>query len=336
MAALGCSDPAVRSGTQAKTDVASATDGDCCGCVAGFDASRPVDQCGVGWFLTRVDGVKRCVPDVPIWGLGQEPVVGLTDMGDGTVVHTLTGLMWQKDSGMGGPRTWDGANDYCQQLVLAGHADWRMPTVAEMASILHFEDPSSHLPAPFHTDGAPTWTLSEDPGSSGRAFRFFFYDFDIDLLDLGPKEDLGWARCVRGQSTAKASSTPRFTVAQGGVVHDAMTGLQWQQCPEVVKFSQFQTDYYCAHDSPLPGNGWRVPSARELASLSLRSWRPAIDTQFFRLGATAEQDMVFWTSTYVGGDPVFAWALRFTDGTIFGHATYKPEVTGTLRVMCVR
>ncbi len=60
------------------------------------------------------------------------------DNGDGTVTDLNTGLMWQqtpRDEGA----SWLDAKKYCEELVLAGHDDWRMPTLKELFSISNFE-----------------------------------------------------------------------------------------------------------------------------------------------------------------------------------------------------
>jgi len=60
------------------------------------------------------------------------------DNGDGTVTDQRTGLMWQK---AGSPKllSWPQADNYVKRLNkdrFAGHQDWRLPTVAELASLM--------------------------------------------------------------------------------------------------------------------------------------------------------------------------------------------------------
>ena len=54
-----------------------------------------------------------------------------TDNGDGTVTDTRTGLMWAKETLPGGRMTYDAAVKACKALRLAGHMDWRLPTIEE-------------------------------------------------------------------------------------------------------------------------------------------------------------------------------------------------------------
>jgi hypothetical protein len=77
----------------------------------------------------------------------------MEDTTDDTVTDTCTGLMWQRDN-PDGPGEMDivyeycGALDYCETLDLAGHPDWRLPTVVELQSIVEYSlhtaaDPAS-------------------------------------------------------------------------------------------------------------------------------------------------------------------------------------------------
>jgi len=67
------------------------------------------------------------------------------DHGDGTVTDTCTALMWQKDTadvnadgevGSEDPLFWCEALSYCEGLDFAGHADWRLPNLRELQSIV--------------------------------------------------------------------------------------------------------------------------------------------------------------------------------------------------------
>ena len=55
------------------------------------------------------------------------------DNGNGTVTDSAAELMWQQ--GEGGLRSWQDVSAYCAALSLAGHDDWRLPTVEELRSL---------------------------------------------------------------------------------------------------------------------------------------------------------------------------------------------------------
>ena len=81
------------------------------------------------------------------------PVADFTVNGDGTVTHTKTGLMWRQcpykttvqdgeckseaDSN-GQYSTWEDALSNSLALNFAGHSDWRLPNITELASIIEY------------------------------------------------------------------------------------------------------------------------------------------------------------------------------------------------------
>lgn len=61
----------------------------------------------------------------------------LVDHHDGTISDLATGLMWAKaDSGRA--LNWEQSLSYCEDLVLAGHDDWRLPNVKELQSLVDY------------------------------------------------------------------------------------------------------------------------------------------------------------------------------------------------------
>ena len=66
------------------------------------------------------------------------------DNGDETVTDQASGLMWQKANGEnqdGYQFDWRNALNYCEELSLAGHDDWRLPDVKELHSIVDYTPP---------------------------------------------------------------------------------------------------------------------------------------------------------------------------------------------------
>ena len=56
------------------------------------------------------------------------------DNGNGTITDTKTGLMWQKEDD-GIKRTLKDSEDYCKNLTIGGHHDWRLPTIDELSPL---------------------------------------------------------------------------------------------------------------------------------------------------------------------------------------------------------
>jgi hypothetical protein len=96
-----------------------------------------------------------------------------TDNADGTVTDNLTGLIWLKqanyNSTAGGTGTaiWNNAIDFCKALETgmcglsdgSAAGDWRLPTVKELQSLVHY---GYYDPSLLNTAGTGKWT-SGDP-----------------------------------------------------------------------------------------------------------------------------------------------------------------------------
>jgi hypothetical protein len=64
------------------------------------------------------------------------------DNGNNTVTDIGKGLMWQKIDN--GALDWQASIDYCDELVLAGFSDWRLPHIKEIHSIVDYSGKNSY------------------------------------------------------------------------------------------------------------------------------------------------------------------------------------------------
>ena len=121
-----------------------------------------------------------------------------------TSTDPATGLMWAKKDN-GSDVTWQQATDYCRNLELAGHSDWRLPTIEELPGIydpnanavgLYLGDSSTwHAKGNLQLSG---WEWSSSPGkASGQAWQFSFHDGRRWSLLLGDSYSFTRAICVR-------------------------------------------------------------------------------------------------------------------------------------------
>jgi Protein of unknown function (DUF1566) len=145
--------------------------------------------------------------------------VRFVDNGDGTVTDAQTGLMWEKkdDGGLlhdkDNTYTWADAmgefvsevNGYSAdgtaQAGLGGHSDWRMPTSAELQTILLAPFPCGTSPCIDSTFG-PTvasfyWSSTTDSGNPTSAWDVTFDNGTVLIVN---KANAFYVRAVRGGS----------------------------------------------------------------------------------------------------------------------------------------
>ena len=98
-----------------------------------------------------------------------------------------TGLTWEK-SGSPESLAYKGAKAYVDGLNrdrLAGHSDWRLPTVDELASLLEPEEKNGDLYIDPIFDEKQRWCWTSDQRASGGAWgvRFFLGNVSRCSLD---------------------------------------------------------------------------------------------------------------------------------------------------------
>lgn len=129
----------------------------------------------------------------------QGPQMAYRDNGDGMVTDLNTGLIWQQgDDQNNSSRTWQQAVDYCADLHLASHSDWRLPTCRELMSLVDYSIPyrgptinTGYFPGCrwFHY-----WSSSTEANFPDFACIVGFGNGSVGALDKGGGF---YVRCVR-------------------------------------------------------------------------------------------------------------------------------------------
>jgi hypothetical protein len=123
-----------------------------------------------------------------------EPVADYFDNGDGTVTDNVTGLMWEQKTDDGGPRdkdnkyTWKDALAYCENLLLGGHNDWRMPTPKELERLVDVGKSSPAIDTTYfpNTSNGLYWTGTTCSGC--HKHKAFAMDFTDGRVYFGKKQ----------------------------------------------------------------------------------------------------------------------------------------------------
>ena len=118
-----------------------------------------------------------------------------TDNGDGTVTDNATGLIWQKEDD-GVARNWHDAVKYANGLDLAGHKDWRLPTVQELGTIMDYSRYNPAIDPIFSNAKSSTyWSSTTYASNTNGAWYVGFSNGNVN----GSNKSYGnYVRCVRG------------------------------------------------------------------------------------------------------------------------------------------
>jgi len=112
------------------------------------------------------------------------------------VVDKKLGLMWQDNSAAKSvEKKWKSAKKYCQNLTLAGHSDWRLPSYDELLSIVDYDRyKSAIMPSFQNVDFRDYWSSSQYVSNAKDAWRV---DFRYGVTYNFSKSDESYVRCVR-------------------------------------------------------------------------------------------------------------------------------------------
>jgi hypothetical protein len=250
------------------------------------------------------------------------------DNGDGTVSDLNTGLMWQK---VPGPEvTWRQAVPGASTLRLGGEADWRLPTIKELYSLIEFsgwtgfsvDDSKPYLDTRYlgfqygdtnageRLIDAQYWSATEYVGTTMNGNPTVFGVNFADGRIKGYPKQFPWGR-LNAQFARYVRGNPRYGVNdfadnRDSTVTDRAPGWVWQQS-DSGKVYDWEHALAYAEGLTLAGHDdWRLPNAKELQSIVDYTRAPsvtgtaAIDPLF----RVTDQESWMWTSTtHLDGPP---------------------------------
>lgn len=276
-------------------------------------------------------------PGQPFYGQdAQHPGIAAAyrNNGDGTVSDLNTGLMWQRDPGV--KLTCDQAAAGAHTCRTGGHADWRLPTIKELYSLIDFSgsDPRPDMDSstrglhPFintnvfsfqygkASEGdriidsqyaSATFYVGPSMGPDGRKmFGVNFADGRIKGygLHMRDRDKTFYVLYVRGNPEYGRN---HFMDNGDGTVTDAATGLIWQQADSGKDLDWAAALAYAATLRLAGHSDWRLPNAKELQSIVDYARAPdktasaAIDPVFRTTAIRNEAGQTdypcYWTST---------------------------------------
>jgi len=294
------------------------------------------------------------------WHTGCGP--DYTDNGDGTVTDRCTGLTWQKSDDFS-YADWDDTLRYCDALSFGGYADWRLPNVRELQSIVLYGDNNPAIDTGTFSGSTDStyWTSTSRSDGPSEVYIIPFVDGRISTQKRGDTGEKASRRCVRGTSGTlpdtmqqKCYSAQSQTILCGsdgqvpgqdaeldtgcqqrlvdnddGTVTDECTGLVWEQEGALDLLDWDNALRRCDDLSSAGRSTWRLPNARELFSITrYDAYNPAADDIF-----TLMYSALYWTSTSYRDNGYNAWLVSFYNGV--EDAEDKGSYGGTGYVRCV-
>jgi hypothetical protein len=259
-------------------------------------------------------------PAQPYYGQDPQyagPAAAFTNNGDGTITDLTTGLMWVQ--ARGSKITWAAAMAGAATHRTGGYADWRMPTVKELYSLIQFNGvngPDNTVTTGFIPfidtnyfgfaygsgsgaervidcqDWSATEYVSTTMNNQATVFGVNFADGRIKgypklLPGDGGAGNVLYARYVRGNP---AYGTNSFVSNGDGTVTDSATALMWSQADSGIGMNWSNAlAWVQARNAAnyLGHNDWRLPNIKELQSIvdytrsPATTGTPAIHTNYF-------------------------------------------------------
>jgi hypothetical protein len=253
-----------------------------------------------------------------------------TNNNNGTITDNVTGLMWQQVDG--GEMTIENAVTYCDNLVLGGFSDWRLPTPIESFSIINHQNSNPAINTNFFTltTAEYWWTSVFENNSTTKVWctnaggGIGNHPKTETISASGTKKF--HARAVRTVTTP-TTITNHFT-DNGDTITDNLTQLGWQKIPNTAALTWEQALAYAEGLTIGTSSDWRLPNIKELQSLNNElASSPSVFAPYFSSVGIHN----YWSSTTLPNQPLSAWYWS----TTFGITTYSTK-TGTNFVICVR
>ena len=271
------------------------------------------------------------------------------DNGDGTVTDRNTGLVWQKTPDLRNKRTFAEAVAGARRFRLAGHTDWRLPTIKELYSLIDFRGYSMRtaqqsvpyintrffgfvhggVNQPGRLIDAQYWSSTGYVGTPENGDELAF---GVNFADGRIK---GYPRRFRHGGEARqfvryVRGNPRYGVNQfvdngDGTISDRATGLVWMKKDSAKPMNWEQALAYAENLRWGGYDDWRLPNAKELQSIVDYTRSPTARKRALRTAATdpvfgtTKTESFFWTSTTHLEHARCAQAVYICFGRAFGY-----------------
>jgi hypothetical protein len=261
----------------------------------------------------------------------------------------VTGLTWQRPQGA--MVAFADLATYVTNInsvVTCGHADWRVPNVNELLSLMDASVIGSNSPNADRigsTDAMTGRYWSSEATPFGQNDAYVVDSSNSGAVSYANRSDSYAVRLVRGAANSDAcdNADGRYRDVGDETVVDSRTGLMWKKCVQgnlgaacgggtPQNFSNAAELLQNLRDTNLGAptlnqgySDWRIPSRNELASLVKRSCViGSTGAMIVNSVFPATEALSFVTSTFDANNLLQYWYVEFAQGTVaVGDATGK-------------
>ena len=173
-----------------------------------------------------------------------------TDNGDGTVNDTYTQLTWMRCSlgqtwntssqscdGTMADYSWSAALNQAAKSTYAGHEDWRLPNMKELASLVEHTSNSPAINSeifPSMDDSSNFWSATPDKSLSSYSWTINFDAITVD--DRHPRTSEYHVRLVRSNARTVPAAPYGLSIEAG----DQNVALSWQPISSAVSYKVYR------------------------------------------------------------------------------------------------
>ena len=238
-------------------------------------------------------------------------------------------LMWQDTAEVKNTKKdYDTALSYCENLILGGFTDWRIPLVEELLYISDKKTVSPSIHSAFiNTASDEYWSSTAYPNGSSSYYEYFTVDFK-NGNDTGAHDNHEhYVRCVRGEKATLNFSRDSAT----SIVSESKTGLMFQDDSSTGANKFTLADSKCKNSELGAYSDWRVPTFEELYLLLNNSTSYSLVENIFEKTSTNYT----WTSDKYLSYSGSYWFVRFSTAYGWGFDNSKAQ-NSNYSVKCVR
>ena len=217
------------------------------------------------------------------------------------ITDNITTLQWQDQEAP--LKNWQDAMTYCQTLTIAGVADWRVPSMKELLTIVDLSQVPTIDLIFSHRQSAKYWTATEYPIQSEKYAYYVNFEngtsYEYAQRDPYEKIHTYAVRCVRGEPYHKNPSFEKDDAKH--VIIDKLHHLMWtnDEATSKQRGDLNSSMHYCENITLGGYHDWALPNINELYTIADRThFDSAIHSAFDFVPTFGEKEKNYHIGNY--------------------------------------